>query len=378
MTFGAAVNSLFTNNQVRKPRGVVTINGTPVPWESWEVDNNTHHTADKFRVELAINALPFNADAIYLTSQPAILVEILAGFPSSLEVFTTDGLTSLILGQVDHLDYEPSNGKIILSGRDLTSHFIDNKTTEKFQNLTSSQIASQLAQRRGLNPVVTSTPLRVGKYYEIDHARLTEEKSEWDLLTYLAQEENFNVFVKGNNLYFQSGPQSNGTPYVINYNPGFFGAPDSSNTIHIQFSRDLTLAKDISVNVKSWNLKQKKGFIKTAKATHTKNAKISGAAKSIGGPKIYDLVVPNLTPEQTSKRAQTLLNEFSKHEMKVRIEMPADNVLTTQNIIQMVGTGTIFDQTYYPTSITRRMSVSEGYIMSIHAKNNSSDMETTV
>ncbi|MFD2271423.1 hypothetical protein ACFS07_10485 [Undibacterium arcticum] len=37
----------------------------------------------------------------------------------------------------------------------------------------------------------------------------------------------------------------------------------------------------------------------------------------------------------------------------------------------MVGTGTAFDQTYYPESIVREMDLTGGYTMTIKAKNHS-------
>jgi hypothetical protein len=43
----------------------------------------------------------------------------------------------------------------------------------------------------------------VGRYYEIDHARLTNDISQWTLLNYLAQEEGFDLNVTGSTLNFQ-------------------------------------------------------------------------------------------------------------------------------------------------------------------------------
>lgn len=371
-----ASQPIFT--QVRHPRGMVSINGIFAPWESFEIDNNNYYLADTFRVEIPVASLPLNLTAILIARQPAILVEIFAGFPFSTELFTSADLDSLILGQVDDLDYIPSEGKIVLTGRDLTAIFIDNKTTEKFQNLTSSQIAELLAKRRGLTPVVTPTAIKAGKYYEIDHARLTNQKSEWDLLTYLAHEENFDVFVKGKTLYFQPKPKPTDIPYVINYVPPLLGGTPNSNITHITFSRNLTLAKDIIVKVHSWNQKQKKGFTKTATGTHNKNTVLAGAAQPIGEAQVIEQTYPNLTPEQALQKAQNLLKEYSQHEVKMHAEMPADNLLSTENIIQVVGTGTLFDQIYYPNSILRRMSVSEGYKMTIEAKNHSADSEIVI
>jgi phage protein D len=379
MSLTDTISSLFQlPNSARKPRGSVSINGIIIPFDSFEIDNNSYYIADTFRVEIPVKSLPLNLAPIVIISQPAIIVEISAGFPLLPDILSTAGLDNLITGQVDDVDYEPASGKITLSGRDLTALFIDSKTTEKFVNLTSSQIATLFAKRRNLTPVVTDTTIKVGKYYEIDHARLTSQRTEWDLLTFLAQEENFNVFVKGKSLYFQPKPSGDSIPYVINYVPGFLGGSDNSNMVSIVFSRNFTLSKDIIVEVRSWNQKQRKGFTKRATATHTKNSVLSGAAQPIGEAQVFPYIFPNLTPEQALQKAQNLLKQLSSHEVKLRAEGPADNLININSSIQVLGTGTLFDQIYFPSSIIRRMSVNDGYSMTISAKNHSPETEILV
>jgi len=43
--------------------------------------------------------------------------------------------------------------------------------------------------------------------------------------------------------------------------------------------------------------------------------------------------------------------------------------------IPVTGTNTVWDQTYFPESIQRRMNFEEGYRMSITAKNHSDEVE---
>lgn len=380
MTLSAPLNGVTPISQARKPQGLVSVNGIYAQWLSFEVDNNNYYLADTFRVELPISGQPAVLSLTYFSSQPAIMVEVLAGFPlitaSSNNAFSREGLDSLILGQVDDVTINLAQRIITLSGRDLTSKLIDAKTTEKFQNLSSSQIATTLAVRRGLTPVVTATTVKAGTYYEIDHARLTDSRTEWDLLTYLAHEENFVVFVKGKSLYFQPKPQPTDAPYVIQYsNPETGGGSFSANVISIEVGRNLTLAKDVIVYVHSWNPKQKKGFTKKAQATHNKNTVLAGAAQPIGDAQTYNYVFPNLTPEQALQKAQNLLKQISEHEMRLTATLPADNLLTCQNILQLKGTHSNFDQIYYPNSVIRRMSMSVGYSMDVEAKNHSPDSE---
>lgn len=383
--------------QARQPRALLLINGIPVPFEKLEINTNTYYLADTFNAEIPANYLPIGLESVILSNLSTIIVDIYAGFPTIgeiISVVTSGGLPEIFYGQVDTFEYEPSNGMIILKGRDLTSRFMDNKTTEKFTNQTSSQIATTLALRRGLTPNVTATSTKVGKYYEIDHARLTKEMSEWDLLTYLAREENFVVFVQAQTLYFGPPPSPSALPYVIQYNPSILtggdlitsmigglgstlgGAP-ISNVIELRMSRNLTLANDVIVNVRSFNHKTGKSFTKTATATHTQKSVLKGAPQPTGSAQTYNYTYPNLTPEQALQKAQQLLQEISKHEMKLSAKLPGDNILNKSQIIQLIGTGTAWDQTYYPDGIRRELSVQEGYSMTVDAKNHSPITETT-
>jgi phage protein D len=357
----------------RQPRGLVKVNGEILPgWVSWETDNNTFYQADTFRVCFALSLMPYERDAAWWAARSEIFIEILVGFPADPENFTADELDSLIYGRVDDVTFDPVGRKIEVSGRDLTSAFIDAKTTEKWPNHTASEIAADLAARHDLKAVVTKTETKSGRYYEIDHARLTDQRSEWDLLTWLAHEEQFMVYVKGRELHFEPKPSPDDDPYVLQWEqPTEDRGHPVFNGKTIAFSRNLTLANDVIVKVMSWNAKNKKGFTKTAQATHNKNTVLKGAAQPIGEAQTYSYTIPGLTPEQALQRAQALLKEITAHEVKFSATLPADNLLGVTNIIQIIGTGTAFDQIYYPDSIVRHMSIGEGYTMSINAKNHS-------
>ena len=147
------------------------------------------------------------------------------------------------------------------------------------------------------------------------------------------------------------------------------------NGTSIKFRRNLTLAKDVIVKVRSWNVKQKQGFTKTAQATHNKNTVLAGAAQPIGEAQVYQYTFPNLTPEQALQRAQSLLQQISQHELRATVDMPGDNLVTTENIVQIAGTGSQFDTVYYPSSILRRWSLEEGYRMTLDVKNHATDSQ---
>jgi phage protein D len=371
----AFINTVSAPAAARQPRGIVKVNGVVVPgWIELEVENNAFFHADTFRCRFAISALPSDYSAAWWASQSAIFLELFIGFPADLSAFTANDLDSFIYGQVDEITYDPVGTFIEVTGRDLTSDFIDAKTYEQFLNKTSSEIATILAARHGLTPVVTATKTKAGTYYQLENRRIPLDRSEWDLLTWLAQEEGFSVYVKGKELHFEPQTQLDAAQYALKWVPaaldGSQGAPEF-NGIDVVFSRNLTLARDIIVFVRSWNSKQKKGFTVKAQATHTKKAIGKGAEQAAGSALIYSTVRPQLTKEKAQQVANEILAEKSASEMKITATLPGDNLLSMNVLINLAGTGTAFDQTYYPDSIARKLSVSEGYRMRVSAKNHS-------
>lgn len=370
-----SLNDPRASSDSSQPRGAVRLNDLLIDgWKSWEVENNNWYSADTFRVKFIIQELPPERDEAWFSEQSIMFVELYGGWPADPDNFSCSELTSQIYGKVDDIDYDPVAGTIELIGRDLTSEFIDNKTTEKWPNLTASEIAIKLAKRRNLNPVVTKTTDKVGKYYEIDHVNLTDQRSEWDLLNYLAHLEEFVVYVRGTHLYFGPKTDPNSTPYVVEWQkPDADNPIPESNTVDLKFRRSLTVARGIQVVVRSWNAKQKKGF--TVSYPNKAKSTQAGKAKPFGGAQIYSYTIAGLTKEQALQRAQSIYAELVAHEMKLTATLPADDLVNVTTMLQVIGTGTKWDQTYFPDSITRRMDFDGGYPMTIDAKNHSPDSQ---
>jgi phage protein D len=369
----------FLIPSARTPRGAVKLNGELIAgWMEMEVTNNAYYSADTFRCKFAGAMLPPDRDADWFSQQRDMYVELFIGFPPDPTSFTPYDLDSFIYGQVDHVSVDPITNTIEVDGRDLTRVFIDDKTTQKWPNQTSSQIATQLAEAHGLVASVTATTTKVGKFYEIDHVNMADERSEWDLLTYLADLEGFKVWVRGQTLYFHPAPSPLTTPpYQIVYQVSDTGAGPKANFEAVRFQRALTVSRGIQVKIRSWNKKFAKGFT-VSYPSNVKTIKV-GSATVGAGAQIYSKTVPNLTKDQALQRAQSWYNQIVAHEMKLEgLTIPGDNDLDTTSLIQLSGTGTAFDQVYFPDSITRRLSFDGGYEMTIEAKNHAPDSTVTL
>lgn len=371
------INQIPAIAEGRQPRAIIKINGIAVDgWIHWEVQNNSFYQADTFSVSFAVSLLSNAYSVDWFSAQTVIAIEIFAGFPNNADSFTQAELTSLIYGNVDSVSYNPVSTIIELSGRDLTYKLIDEKTTQKYPNQTASEIATSIAKTHGLTPVVTKTKAKSGTFYQIDHARLNDTNSDWDLLTYLANQEGYRVYVKGQSLYFEPDTSATAEPYILHWQlPNQDSAYPVFNGMSLDFSRNLNIAKGSVVTVRSWNSKQKKAF---NVSYPTKSAKGIAPGKASAPAQVYSYTIAGLTPEQALQRAQTLYKNIVQHEMKMQVSLPADNILMPTSVIKFEGTNTSFDQLYYPESVTRTMSIDDGYMMTISAKNHSPENDPLI
>jgi phage protein D len=364
---------LPTASEARQPRGTVKLNDEIIPgWISLEVDNNAYRSADTFRVLFCVSLLAETRNADWFSRQKEIKVEIFTGFPTDPQHFTPEDLDSLIIGHADEINFDPGEGTIELCGRDLTALLIDTKTSEHFANQTASQIATTLAKRRGLTPVVTVTHTKAGLYYQHEHASLMQQQSEWELLSFLANVEDFQLYVKGQELHFEPRSKTPANSYLIVWKPADAqrGHP-VSNVVALNLTRNLTIARDVIVKVHSWNSQRKQGFTES----FPKAGKAITPGQAASKTREYEYTIAGLTPAEAQQRAQSIYRQIIVHEMRLEISLPADNMLTCNKPIQVRGTDTKFDQIYYPESITRSLSEEEGYRMEIHAKNKASELE---
>ncbi len=366
-------NIVTSPNQLRYPRGFVSINNQLVPWDYFQISNTRYAAASTFKVTVPVNTLPKGVTLANLVNDSPLVIQINAGNVSQTNPndATPSDVPMLILGNADEIIYDPGKTLVTINGRDYISFFLDNKVTESFFEKTSSQIITQFATTRGLTPVVTQTNTQAGTYLSSEYNKLTSFITEWDLMTFLARQEGYDLFVYGKKLYFQ--PRETNTPYAIVITIPYYttqGGIPSSNAMEIALSRNLRLAKDIIVNVKSWNPANKITYSKTATLRHT-------SGNSSAPAQVYSYVFPNLTPQQAQAKATSLLQQISEHEMKINLRMPGDNLVTEHNRISVSGTNTLLDQIYYVKNITREMSFGGGYAMSIEAKTTPFDTEVT-
>lgn len=368
------VNNAIIESSARHISGRCLLNGTEVPFVSFSVESNSFRGASTFDLVLATSSLPATMQMLnWWAAQTTIRVEL------SASIITKSGADEkrLITGNIDNWHYDPARFEITADGRDFTALLIDAKSAgESFKNYTSSQIATMLAQRHGLTPVVTTTTQRFGEFYQIDSAHLTGEQTEWDLITTLAGIENYSVYVDGDSLHFEPVTQpGDADNYVIRWQPpGSLAYPQCNASDDLSFSRALTISKGVTVEVLSWNAKRKnKQFV----ASYPKNAKGTTPGNATAKTQVYRVIRNGLTPESATALAQTIYRQVVQHEMKFSGSTAGDNLLTPQTLVRIEGTQSPFDQLYYCDSVRRTLSWDNGYTMSISGKNHSPALEVS-
>lgn len=358
------INDPYAPGGVRAPRVRILTQGKPIPGVvSAETTNNNYYQADKFSARFALSADPDFGMEFWGKQEAPLLIDIQYSLAE-------EEWTSLLLGQVDHMALDPVSGMIEVDGRDLTSYFIDTKTQEAFVNQTSSQVIETIAGRHGMTADVTPTSTPVGRYYGIDHERVTLNQfsrvtTEWNLMCSLAQNEDFDIWVTGTTVHFHPHTDPDSDPYVVVWQPANDGAPAWSNVSALHMERSMYMAKDIIVVVRSWNSKSQRAITKFSPTGARQSAVASGKAQE------FAFVRPNMTDAQAQDLANKLRIELTKQERLVSFTATADLTLNARNMVRLQGTGSSWDQAYFIDSITRRISWDEGLAMDVHCKNHS-------
>ncbi|APR37870.1 hypothetical protein [Paraburkholderia sp. SOS3] len=360
------LNQLPTTGTLAAPRAILKVGSKIIEWDLWDAEHNGIYEAGTIRIEVPGNY----ADWPWWTQQTEILVDVYVGFPKDPMNYSAGDMTLLQTYRIDSIRPNWQTLGISLAGRDLTSLLTDQKIDVKFPNQTASQIATQIAQQVGLTPNVQATTDLVGRFFTLDHVSLHHEKTMWTLLTYLAQHEGFQCFVLGRTLYFGkfSSALSN-EPFLIQCDPPNTQRPyPTSNATNLEFEHDLTLAQDVKVRVRSYH--GDKNAVYTSIATASRTAKrIERDADLAQSVQTFDFIFNGLTQAQCDAKAQELLTQISKHELKMSARLPGETLIYPWTPIVVQGTGTPFDTTYQAARVRRTFRAKPArFEVTVHGK----------
>lgn len=276
--------------------------------------------------------------------------------------YMTGGWTQMISGKVDDVTADFNERTVKISGRDKTADLTDKKTTEKWLNKKPEEVIKDLAGRAGLTAKISGQSKdKAGLQFKEEYNRISEYDNFWNVITRMAKHIGCVAFVKGDVLHVQPYDESTGGTFMVYYIPPTPGNAARGNSISLSGRRSLHLAKNVKVNHKSWRHKQGEAIESEFKS--------SGSGE---GDLDYTFKGANLTKAQQDQLAETKLNEILSHERTPSVSMPGDVTISPFMKLQIVGTGTGFDQSYIISSIEHRWEEEDGYSMDIEVRNKDS------
>lgn len=328
-------------SEARTPGVLALGDGVPIPGLiAARVTSSAASAADRVQLQFAFGAAPSGYWSEWMVSRLEVRVAV-------------DGeWASLFLGVADLIEFDLVQGIVEIEGRDLTALLIDQIVEQTYPNQTSSDMASALAGSVGLTPVVSPTSTLVGRYWQSEWSRSAlgnygKVRSAWDLLRWLASQEQYDVFVSGRKLYFHPPPLDISDIVTIS----------RGDCIGLKLERSLRLAGDIKIIVRSWNSRTKQAF--------SSEADVAG----YGGQnwrKIY--VRPNLQIADAEQIALYEANELSRHERLVFFTLPGELKIGVRDHLVLVGTGLDFDQGYLVEEIERVIDSDRGFIEHVRVR----------
>jgi prophage tail gpP-like protein len=351
----------MSQSMLNYPRFLVTVNGSVLEGVSRVriTQANAYQIASFCLTKGFVPDDGFPASWWAATANKTILVTI---------ELSVDGSTffPMITGNADSHIYDAIANTIELAGRDLAASMIDTRIVSTYRNLTASEIAEQLSAEHGLQANITPTTTIVGRIYDIDHDEtssgdFSQVSNEWDLLCRLGQAEGIIPYVFGSTLYFNP-PSANPPVFSVELTRNANGLLVAGVT-GLVLERHMTYARDVIVTVNSWSSRKKTTITATVR-TRTNDESIDRALK----PSAYSYEIPNLSRAQCLAKAQQLALDISAHERYARVTIPSLTLMDPQTMISVSGTGTDYDMTYFPVTITYEVATECGATTVVDAK----------
>jgi phage protein D len=345
-------------SSLRQPRAFLTIAGAQLTPIECSVNVSLHQSADTFYAKLPLDN-DAGLDETFWADTAPIPITI-----NGTNDVSQGGLTALLVGQVDEPQIDFTNRLVMIKGRDLTAKLTDLKTSEKWQNLSNKDIINQLAGRAGLTVSFSGDTDQSGLQFDQDTNEISDLDACWNVIVACAKHLGCIAFIKGTTLYIQPLDQQASSFFKVNYQRPTPGQIASGNFTTLLCARNLNLAKDASITMKSWQHKQGK--------TITSKLESKGKGKGTDQSKLlYEFRAPNLTKEQQDRTAKSHLRETLSHERVVTLgNLPGDVTVNPATMgLMLSGTGTAFDQNYIISTVAHHFSFGSGYAMDIGAHN---------
>lgn len=352
----------YSGAQILSPNVRVLIQGQPLSVKadgdllsvrvSEDVDAPSMFTLEFASWDLAKEKLTWVDDSLFDVGNE---VEIQMGYENNLK--------TVITGEITGLEPEFTQGTpplLVVRGHDLRHRLLRGSRTKSFVKMTDSDIASQIARARGLNPQVKNSEVK--QEYVIQH-----NQTDWDFLQSRADRIGYEVLIDQKTLYFQ--PRQN----------------DSAKILTLSFEENLseflprltTLSQVESVEVRGWLPKDKEGTIGkagTGKEGSKMGGKVTGpkAAGTFGQSVGTIVSQPVGTKAEADQIAAGLLKNAAIDYITAEGTCAGTPILKIAKVIEIEGVGKRFSGLYYVTATEHFYSAKDGYSTSFTVRRTAS------
>jgi phage protein D len=264
-----------------------------------------------------------------------------------------DKVETLLIGEITSLEPEFQAGApptVTVRGYDRRHRLMRGRKTRSFTGMKDSDIASQIANERGLTPDPTNTAVTLD--YVLQH-----NQTDMEFLQDRAARIGYEVAVEDKTLLFR--PRQNTGSEVLTL---------ARDTELLEFYPCLTTLNQVGqIAVRGWNIKDKKPIVGQATTRHvstTMGGTTSGPAAvndTFGQSSAISVDHPVFTQAEADQMAVGRLNEMALTYISGEGVSIGRTNLRAGVIIQMEGLGERFSGRYYIIATVHSYTPSRGY-----------------
>ena len=267
----------------------------------------------------------------------------------------------LIAGEITAVEaeFDTSGTFTVIRGYDQTHRFFRGRRTASYQQMTASDIATQIAQRAGLK-VGSVTPTTT----VFDHVSQAGQ-TDWEILSGLARANNLEIAVRDGTFSMTAPAAASSAPAV--------GGGASSDPLVVRLGLDLLRFRSVlssaaqvsEVEVRGWDVATKQALTVTQGAATTRielpTVTPRDLASAFGNPVQVATDVPYRTQAEVDQAAKSLADEVASSFAEFEGVARGNPKLRAGAAVSIDGLGEPFDGKYTITTSRHRFDPVTGY-----------------
>jgi len=263
---------------------------------------------------------------------------------------------SVFRGGVDHVEWHPDRGQMVLECRDYLARLVDMRVRQSWLNLEGAELVQEVIAAAGLMPDVMLPGGMTGQFWQIEHKRTAMAaqnrfQTAFDLVSFLAREAQCDLYMDGLTAVCR--------PLVLPGDADAVVRDVSSGVILRNIRYDLTISQGVVVHVASWDSRQRtRTEIFYDGVSWHEDMPDTGTA-------LYSFRVPGRRAEDVRAIALGKYNRIVAHGSGARVRIPGVvGMLPRQFLIVEAGGAALSID-----AVTSRFSCDGGFIQDVVMRN---------